>query len=109
MDGPGIPDDLIRDHGRPSGSGFTAGHDPLGLPDTNRDAVVEAGDAPPHPVGAYQRPPNSSAERMELVGLLGPIQGVYRNDHHVRENAHGRDGRFILTYFVVDRPPAESA
>jgi hypothetical protein len=51
MDGPGIPDDLIRDHGRPSGSEFTADLDPLSLPDTNRDAVVEAGGAPPHPIG----------------------------------------------------------
>ena len=93
MNGAGVGDNLIGYRRRPFGSGLAARQDPLGLPDADRDALVESGDAPPHPVGPDERTPNRSAERIELVGFLGPIQGVHRNDHHVRENAHRGDGR----------------
>ena len=44
----------------------------VGLPDADRDALVEADDAPPHPVDTCVRTPNRSAKRIELVSLPDP-------------------------------------
>ena len=51
VDGARVADNLLGYYGRSFGSGNAAGHDPLCLPDADRDAVVKVGDAPPHPVG----------------------------------------------------------
>ena len=78
MDGTSVPDYLLGYGRRPFGAGLATGHDPLGLPDADRDAMIELSGAPPHPVPPHERPPNRSAERMELVGLLRSIQGMHR-------------------------------
>ena len=93
MDGPGGRDDLVRDHGRPFGPGPAGRLHPLGLPDADRDAVFQAGGAPPHPVSPDGRAPDRGTERLEPVRVLGPVQRVYRDDQDVREDAHRGDGR----------------
>lgn len=67
VNGAGVPDDLIRYDRRSPGSGDTAHHDPLSLPDPDRDAVIKAGGAAPHPVGPPQRTPNRRAEGVQLA------------------------------------------